>query len=114
MKPGDVATPSTYERSGNRGGSAYPPETEAFFRRWVACTIAGEAAGFTVAAAIAATQDLADMSALVILLGVGAIEGALLGTGQAMAMTRLQLPAAILRLWPVATAWQLWSPGQLV
>lgn len=115
MKSGDVASPpATYERPGNRAGSAYPPGTDAFFRRWVACTVAGEAAGFTVAAALAATQDLTHMPALVVLLGAGAIEGALLGRGQAMAMNRLQLPAAILRLWPVATsvaAMVAWSIG---
>jgi hypothetical protein len=114
MKPGDVASLSTYEHSGGRVRSAYPPGTDVFFRRWVACTVAGEAAGFTVAAALAATQDLTHTPALMILLGAGAIEGALLGRGQAMAMTRLQLPAAILRLWPVATsvaAMVAWSIG---
>jgi hypothetical protein len=114
MTRGDVASPSIYERPGNRVHSAYPPGTDAFLRRWVACTIAGEAAGFTVAAALAATQDLTHTPALVILLGAGAIEGALLGRGQAMAMSRLQLPGAILRLWPVATsvaAMVAWSIG---
>lgn len=115
MKSGDVASPpATYERPGNRAGSPYPPGTDAFLRRWVACTVAGEAAGFTVAAALAATQDLTHMPALVVLLGAGAIEGALLGRGQAMAMNRLQLPATILRLWPVATsvaAMVAWSIG---
>lgn len=114
MTPGDVASPPIYGGPRNRVGSTYPPGSEAFFRRWVACTVAGEAAGFTVAAALAATQDLTHMSALLILLGAGAIEGALLGRGQAMAMNRLQLPAAILRLWPVATsvaAMVAWSIG---
>jgi hypothetical protein len=113
MMTGEVATPHTGER-GDRTGSQYPPGTDAFFRRWVACTVAGEAAGFTVAAALAATQDLSRMPEVAILLGAGAIEGALLGRGQAMAMTRLQLPAAILRLWPVATsvaAMVAWSIG---
>jgi hypothetical protein len=85
-----------------------------FFRRWVACTIAGEAAGFTVAAAMAATQDLSHMPEFAILLGVGALEGALLGRGQAMAMSRLQLPQAVLRLWPAATsvaALMAWAIG---
>src|SRR6188472_3648259 len=114
MSPGEVATPHKAERLGNRSGSRYPPGTDAFFRRWVACTVAGEAAGFTVAAALAATRDLSQMPDFAILLGAGAVEGALLGRGQAMAMTRLQLPAAILRLWPVATsaaAVVAWSIG---
>ena len=54
------------------------------------------------------------MPEFAILLGVGALEGALLGRGQAMAMSRLQLPTAILRLWPVATsvaAVVAWSIG---
>jgi hypothetical protein len=54
------------------------------------------------------------MPEFAILLGAGAIEGALLGRGQAMAMSRLQLPAAILRLWPIATsvaAVVAWSIG---
>ena len=46
-------------------------------RRWVACTVAGEAVGFTVAAALAATQDLSHLPEFAILLGAGAIEGAL-------------------------------------
>lgn len=118
MKRGDVASLSTqlstHEHVGNRAASPYPPGTDAFFRRWVACTVAGEAAGFTVAAALAATRDLSQMPDFAILLGAGAVEGALLGRGQAMAMTRLQLPTAILRLWPVATsaaAVVAWSIG---
>jgi hypothetical protein len=114
MKPGDVASLSTNEHLGDRAASPYPPGTDAFFRRWVACTIAGETVGFTVAAALASTQDLSHMPEFAILLGAGAIEGALLGKGQAMAMTRLQLPTVILRLWPVATsvaAVVAWSIG---
>jgi hypothetical protein len=114
VKPGDVASLSTDEHLGNQAGSRYPPGTDVFFRRWVACTVAGEAVGFTVAAALATTQDLSHMPEFAILLGAGAIEGALLGKGQAMAMSRLQLPAAVLRLWPVATsvaAVVAWSIG---
>jgi hypothetical protein len=109
-----MASPLAGERVGERVGSVYPPGTDTFFRRWVACTVAGEAVGFTVAAALAATQDLSHMPEFAILLGAGAIEGALLGRGQAMAMTRLQLPATIIRLWPVATsvaAVVAWSIG---
>jgi hypothetical protein len=114
MRPARVVSLRTDERLEYQAGSAYPHGTDAFFRRWVACTIAGEAAGFTVAAALAATQDLSHMPEFAILLGVGALEGALLGRGQAMAMSRLQLPTAILRLWPVATsvaAVMAWSIG---
>jgi len=104
MRPARVASLPTGESLGSRADSAYPPGTDVFFRRWIACTIAGEAAGFTVAAALAATQDLSHMPEFAVLLGAGALEGALLGRGQAMAMSRLQLPAVILRLWPVATS----------
>lgn len=109
-----MASPLGGERVGERVSSVYPPGTDTFFRRWVACTVAGEAVGFTVAAALAATQNLSHMPEFAILLGAGAIEGALLGRGQAMAMTRLQLPATIIRLWPVATsvaAVVAWSIG---
>jgi hypothetical protein len=114
MRPAWVASLPTGESLGSRADSAYPPGTDVFFRRWIACTIAGEAAGFTVAAALAATQDLSHMPEFAVLLGAGALEGALLGRGQAMAMSRLQLPAVILRLWPVATsvaAVVAWSIG---
>jgi hypothetical protein len=114
MRSAGVVTLPTGEALEYRAGSAYPPGTDAFFRRWVACTIAGEAAGFTVAAALAATQDLTQMPEFAVLLGAGALEGALLGRGQAMAMSRLQLPQAVLRLWPVATsvaAVVAWSIG---
>jgi hypothetical protein len=114
MKPGHVASAHRGGRPGNRAGSPYPPGTDAFFRRWVGCTVAGEAAGFTAAAAIASTQDLSHTPEVAILLAVGAVEGALLGKAQAMTMTRLQLPAAVLRLWPVTTsvaAMVAWSIG---
>src|SRR4249919_3766466 len=114
MRPGEMASPLAGERVGERVGSVYPPGTDTFFRRWVACTVAGEAVGFTVAAALAATQDLSRMPEFAILLGAGAIEGALLGRGQAMAMTRLHLPVTTIRLWPVATsvaAVVAWSIG---
>ena len=111
----EMASPLAGERVGERVGSVYPPGTDAFFRRWVACTVAGEAVGFPVAAALAATQDLSHLPEFAILLGAGAIEGVLLGRGQAMALTRLQLPSAIIRLWPVATgsvaAVAAWSIG---
>jgi hypothetical protein len=114
MMTGDVAPPSIDEWSRTAARSRYPAGTDAFLRRWIACTVAGEAAGFTVAAALAATQDMSQTPALAVLLCAGALEGALLGKGQAMAMTRLQLPGAVLRLWPVATsvaAMVAWSIG---
>jgi hypothetical protein len=119
MNTGELAPPSTHQRlthqrQGRGVGSAYPPGTDAFLRRWVACTVAGEAAGFTVAAAIAATQDLSHAPEVAFLLATGAVEGALLGKAQSMTMTRLQLPAGIIRLWPVATgvaAVVAWSIG---
>ncbi|HJV12960.1 MAG TPA: hypothetical protein VJ625_03630 [Propionibacteriaceae bacterium] len=114
MKTEDVAPPSTHGRLGRVAGSPYPPGTDAFIRRWVACTVVGEAAGFTVAAAIAATQDLSHAPEVAFLLLVGALEGALLGKAQSMTMTRLQLPAPITRLWPLATsvaALVAWSIG---
>ena len=92
-----MVTPHTADRLGNRSGSRYPPGTDAFFRRWVACTVAGEALGFTVAAALAATRDLSHMREFGLLIAAGAIEGALLGRAQSMAMSRLQLPAGATR-----------------
>jgi hypothetical protein len=107
--------PASRERLGIETGSRYRPgPEEAFFRRWVGCTVAGQAAGFTVAAALAATQDVSRMSEYALVLGAGALEGALVGRGQAIAMTRLQLPSGILRLWPIATsvaAVVAWSIG---
>jgi hypothetical protein len=94
--------------------SRYPPGSDTFFRRWVGCTVAGQAAGFTVAAVVAATHDISRMSDYALVLGAGALEGALVGRGQAIAMTRLQLRSGILRLWPVATsiaAVVAWSIG---
>jgi hypothetical protein len=114
MNTGELAPPSRHQRVARGVGSTYPPGTDAFFRRWVACTVAAEAAGFTVAAAIAATQDLSHAPEVAFLLATGAVEGALLGKAQAMTMTRLQLPARIIRLWPVATsvaAVVAWSIG---
>jgi hypothetical protein len=119
MNAGELVPPSTHQRPihqrQSRGvGPAYPPGTDAFLRRWVACTVAGEAAGFTVAAAIAATQDLSHAPEVAFLLATGAVEGALLGKAQSMTMTRLRLPAGIIRLWPVATsaaAVVAWSIG---
>jgi hypothetical protein len=75
------------------------PEARAFYRRWVGWTVAGEAAGFAVAAiagALSTTQALPTAPEFALLVGAGSIEGALLGAGQAIAMTRLQLPPRML------------------
>jgi hypothetical protein len=90
-----------------------------FFRRWVWWTVAGEAVGFGVAAgtgAIVATQGIGGWLAFALMLGAGATEGALLGTGQAVAMRRLRLPSRTVRRWPLVTsaaAVVAWSIGML-
>jgi hypothetical protein len=89
------------------------------YRRWVGWTVAGEAAGFAIAAtagALAATQDLPRTPEFALLVGAGSIEGALLGAGQAMGMRKLQLSPRILRRWPTVTsaaAAVAWSIGLL-
>jgi hypothetical protein len=101
------------------GDRTLPSDARWFYSRWVGWTVAGEAAGFAVAAtagALAATQDLPRTPEFALLVGAGSIEGALLGAGQAMAMRRLQLPPQILRRWPVVTsaaAALAWSIGLL-
>jgi hypothetical protein len=96
-----------------------PSGARAFYRRWVGWTVAGEAAGFMVAAiagALASTQGLPGAVEFALLVGAGSIEGALLGTGQAIGMSRLQLPSSVLRRWPVVTsagAALAWSIGLL-
>lgn len=110
----EQATPLLRERLGVWVGSLYPPGGQAFFRRWVGCTVAGQVAGFTVAAVLAATQDVSRMSDYALVLGAGALEGALVGRGQAIAMTRVQLPSGVLRVWPIVTsiaAVMAWSIG---
>ena len=110
----EQATPPAPERLGIEVVSRYAPGAEGFFRRWVGCTVAGQVVGFTVAAALAATQDVWRMSDYALVLGAGALEGALVGRGQAIAMTRLQLPSRVVRLWPLATsiaAVVAWSIG---
>jgi hypothetical protein len=100
-------------------GESLPSGAGPFYRRWVGWTVAGEAAGFAVAATagvLAATQDLPRTPEFALLVGAGSIEGALLGAGQAMAMRRLQLPPGILRRWPLVTsaaAAVAWSIGML-
>jgi hypothetical protein len=108
MNPEPIAPQRSSARSlGLEAGGKLQPEARAFYRRWVGWTVAGEAAGFTVAAiagALSTTQDLPTAPGFALLVGAGAIEGALLGAGQAIAMTRLQLPPRMLRHWPVVTS----------
>ena len=116
-----VAVPhrSSSTSPGIAAGGSLPPGAGQFYRRWVGWTVAGEAAGFAVAAtagALAATQDLPRTPEFALLVSAGSIEGVLLGAGQAMAMRRLQLPPGILRRWPVVTsvaAAVAWSIGLL-
>ena len=120
MKPERIAPLRPSARSpGLEAGGKLQPEGRAFYRRWVSWTVAGEAAGFTVAAiagVLVATQDLPGVAEFALLVGAGSIEGALLGAGQAIAMTRLQLPRLVLRRWPLVTsaaAALAWSIGLL-
>ena len=67
-------------------------------------------------AVLVATQNMPTVPEFALLVGSGSIEGALLGAGQAIAMTRLQLPPRMLRHWPVVTsvaAAIAWSIGLL-
>lgn len=79
----------------------------------------GEAAGFAVAAvvgALTATLGLPRVPEFAVIVAAGSVEGALLGSGQAVALTRLQLPRDVLRRWPVVTsvaAALAWSIGLL-
>ena len=105
MKPERIVPlpPSARSLGGLGAGGKLQPKARAFYPRWVACTVAGEAAGFTVAAiagALVATQNMPTVPEFALLVGSGSIEGVLLGAGQAIAMTRLQLPPRMLRRWP--------------
>lgn len=90
-----------------------------FFRRWLGLMALGEGAGFAVAAATGvavAVTEPTPLLALVVLLAAGAIEGALLGAGQVLALRALPLERSILRRWPVLTslaAVVAWSIGLL-
>jgi hypothetical protein len=82
-----------------------PLETR-FLRRWIPATMAGEALGFTVAVAVAVVvigNDMPMLIAFPLMVGAGAVEGALLGTGQAIALARLRLRRT-LRRWPPVTS----------
>ena len=79
----------------------------------------GESAGFAVAAATGvavAINEPTQIQAMVMLLAAGAVEGALLGVGQVLAMRTLPLERSLLRRWPVLTslaAVVAWSIGLL-
>lgn len=79
--------------------------------------MAGETAGFAVVVAVmAATQDLSPAPHYALAVAAGGIEGALLGAGQAHAMSGLRLPRRVLRRWPVVTsaaAMLAWAIGML-
>jgi hypothetical protein len=120
MKPERIAPlPPSARSLGLEAGGKLQPEARAFYRRWVGWTVAGEASGFAVAAiagVLVATQDRPGVAEFALLVSAGSIEGALLGAGQAIAMTRLQLPRLVLRRWPVVTsaaAALAWSIGLL-
>ena len=66
--------------------------------------------------ALTATMGLPRVPEFAVILAAGSIEGALLGSGQAVALTCLQLPRDVLRRWPVVTsvaAALAWSIGLL-
>src|SRR5215204_1474897 len=81
-------------------------EQTRFFRRWLGWTTLGEGAGFAVAAVIGvlvATSGVSGVWTYALLLAGGAVEGALLGVGQALALRALPLPRSMLRRWPPLT-----------
>jgi hypothetical protein len=99
-----VAATTVHDRGSDRRPVVDPSW---FFRRWVGLVALGEGAGFAVAAGTgvaAATTDLGPVPTLVMLLAAGAIEGALLGIGQVLALRALPLRRSLLRRWPVLTS----------
>ena len=115
-----AAPPASARPAKTEAGGLVSAAARAFHRRWVGWTVAGEAAGFAVAAtvgALVATQNLPPAPEFALFVAAGSVEGALLGGGQAIAMTRLQLPTRVLRRWPVVTslaAAVAWSIGLLL
>lgn len=102
-----IGSAESDRRPRQAGATAAAAGAGGFVRRWVAWTVAGETSGFAVAAivgAVTATSDLPGAADFALLVGAGSIEGVLLGAGQAIAMSRLQLPRGIVRRWPVATS----------
>jgi hypothetical protein len=95
------------------------PDHGTFFRRWLGLVALGEGAGFAVAAATGvavAVTGPSQILATVMLLAAGAVEGALLGLGQALALRTLPLERSLLRRWPVLTSMAAvvaWSIGLL-
>ncbi len=90
-----------------------------FFRRWVGWTTLGESVGFAVAATagvVVATEKVPGVWAITLLLAGGAVEGALLGTGQVLALRTLRFPRSMRWRWPPLTslaAVVAWSIGML-
>lgn len=90
-----------------------------FFRRWLGLMALGESAGFAVAAATGVAVAITEptpVRTMAMLLAAGAVEGAMLGVGQALALRALPLERSLLRRWPVLTslaAVAAWSIGLL-
>jgi hypothetical protein len=113
-----VRIPVTTAR--DRGADRRPAVGPArFFRRWLALVALGESAGFAVAAATGVTvavTEPAPVLAFLMLLAAGAVEGALLGVGQVLALRALPIERSLLRRWPGLTglaAVLAWSIGLL-
>ena len=90
-----------------------------FFRRWLGLVALGESAGFAVAAATGVAVGITEPTpalTLVMLLAAGAVEGAMLGVGQVVALRALPLERTLLLRWPALTslaAVVAWSIGLL-
>lgn len=88
-----------------------------FLLRWMSFVTLGEGAGFAVAAATGvwvAIMQPSPVLAFAMLLGAGAVEGALLGVGQVLAMRTLPVSPSMLWRWPLVTglgAVTAWSVG---
>jgi len=85
-------------------------------RRWTAIVASAEAVGFAVAASVAVMVRMADLdatAAFALTVAGGAAEGALLGTGQWLAMGGHRPPAARWILATSAGAAFAWSLGLL-
>ncbi|WP_431220289.1 hypothetical protein [Leifsonia xyli] len=88
-----------------------------FLLRWTLLVTAGETAGFAFAAAVAAgvtAAGLSDPARYPLVVAAGAVEGALLGTAQFLAMReRKPRPAAWIGATSAAAA-LAWAVGMLV
>jgi hypothetical protein len=93
-----------------------PEIRPSFIRRWIVTVSAAEALGFAVASAVALaaiTGGLDGAAAFVLPVAGGAIEGALLGTGQWLAMGRRRPPAITWVGATTAGAAIAWTLGML-